>query len=207
MTDRKDLYRFEHPPLLIVISGTSGAGKDSVARALVKRLEEDGHPAHFVVTATSRPQRAGEVDGVDYVFVSTAEFERMVEEVAEFSRTVQEVLDWASGDEETLVLVTSDHETGGLEVLANNGKGVAPAVSWASDGHTNAPVSVFARGPWSPATELVEDNTDIHLLLLEGDVYGVPHPGGGSCDSGGCFIDVFDGCKYGHGVRRGSTFP
>ena len=82
MTDREHLYHFEHPSLLIVISGTSGAGKDSVARALVKRLEQEGHPAHFVVTATSRPQREGEVDGVDYVFVSPAQFEQMVTQIA-----------------------------------------------------------------------------------------------------------------------------
>lgn len=78
MTSSQDPYLFERPPLLIVISGTSGAGKDSVARALVKRLEQEGYPAHFVVTATSRPKREHEIDGVDYVFVSPAEFERMV---------------------------------------------------------------------------------------------------------------------------------
>lgn len=70
----------QSPPLLIVISGTSGAGKDSVARALVKQMEENGYPAHFVVTATSRPKRDDEVDGVDYFFVSRAEFERMIEQ-------------------------------------------------------------------------------------------------------------------------------
>lgn len=73
-----DLYAFERPPLLIVISGTSGAGKDSVARALVKRMEENGFPTHFVITATSRPKRESEVDGIDYFFVSKAEFEQMI---------------------------------------------------------------------------------------------------------------------------------
>jgi len=75
-----DLYTFERPPLLIVISGTSGAGKDSVARALVKRMEENGFPAHFVITATSRPKRESEVDGIDYFFISKAEFEQMIAE-------------------------------------------------------------------------------------------------------------------------------
>ena len=78
MSHPKDPYTFERPPLLIVISGTSGAGKDSVARALVRRMEENGFPAHFVVTATSRPMRETEVDGVDYLFVSRAEFEQMI---------------------------------------------------------------------------------------------------------------------------------
>jgi guanylate kinase len=62
------------PPLLIVISGPSGVGKDSVVRC----MKERGLPFHFVVTATSRPQRAGEVQGQDYVFVTRPEFERMI---------------------------------------------------------------------------------------------------------------------------------
>lgn len=61
-------------PLIIVISGTSGAGKDSIIKALQKR----GLPFHFVVTATSRPQRPNEVDGVDYIFVSKDRFEEMI---------------------------------------------------------------------------------------------------------------------------------
>jgi guanylate kinase len=80
MSHPQDSYTFERPPLLIVISGTSGAGKDSVAKALVRRMEENGFPAHFVVTATSRPRRETEVDGVDYLFVSKAEFEQMIAE-------------------------------------------------------------------------------------------------------------------------------
>ena len=66
-----------HPtpnPLLVVISGPSGAGKD----ATLKRMQEMGCPFHFVVTTTDRPPRPGEVDGADYLFVSTAEFERML---------------------------------------------------------------------------------------------------------------------------------
>ncbi len=72
------LYHFERPPLLIVISGTSGAGKDSVARALMKRMEDSGYATYFVVTATSRPRRETEVDGVDYHFVTKEMFEDMI---------------------------------------------------------------------------------------------------------------------------------
>lgn len=72
------LYHLEHPPLLIVISGTSGAGKDSVVKELVRRMSACGTPVHFVVTANSRPRREGEVDGVDYIFVTTEEFKRMI---------------------------------------------------------------------------------------------------------------------------------
>jgi guanylate kinase len=63
-------------PLLIVISGPSGAGKDTV----MQRMKERGLPFHFVVTATTRPQRANEVHGKDYWFVSNEEFARMIDE-------------------------------------------------------------------------------------------------------------------------------
>jgi len=67
-------YHIESNPLLVVISGPSGAGKD----ATVKRMEEMGYPFHFVVTATTRPRRPNEVDGLDYHFVSEQEFAEML---------------------------------------------------------------------------------------------------------------------------------
>jgi len=70
-----DLLQRQRQPLLIVLSGPSGAGKDAVLR----RMKERGLPFHFVVTATTRPQRAGEVDGEDYVFVRQGEFAEMIE--------------------------------------------------------------------------------------------------------------------------------
>ena len=63
-------------PLLIVISGPSGVGKDTI----MQRMQERGMPFHFVVTATTRPKRESEVHGVDYFFVSKEEFARMIEE-------------------------------------------------------------------------------------------------------------------------------
>jgi guanylate kinase len=63
-------------PLLIVISGPSGVGKDTV----LQRMKERGLPFHFVVTATTRPRRTNEVHGKDYWFVSKDEFARMIEE-------------------------------------------------------------------------------------------------------------------------------
>jgi guanylate kinase len=77
-SDAQRLYDVSSPPLLIVISGTSGSGKDTVVKALIERLQARQHPVHFVVTATTRPRRETEVDGVDYVFVSKAEFEDMI---------------------------------------------------------------------------------------------------------------------------------
>jgi guanylate kinase len=62
-------------PLLIVISGPSGVGKDSVVQTMKAR----GLPFHFVVTTTTRPPRANEVNGRDYFFVSKEEFARMIE--------------------------------------------------------------------------------------------------------------------------------
>ena len=62
-------------PLLIVISGPSGVGKDSV----VQRMMERGMPFHFVVTATTREKRKAEEHGKDYWFLSKDEFARMIE--------------------------------------------------------------------------------------------------------------------------------
>jgi len=62
-------------PLLIVISGPSGAGKDTV----MQRMQERGLPFHFVVTATTRPKRENEVHGKDYFFVTKDEFAHMID--------------------------------------------------------------------------------------------------------------------------------
>ena len=63
-------------PLLVVISGPSGVGKDS----LLQELKERHLPIHFVVTATTRPRRENETNGVDYFFVSKPEFARMIDQ-------------------------------------------------------------------------------------------------------------------------------
>ncbi|HIB11224.1 MAG: guanylate kinase [Chloroflexi bacterium] len=63
------------PPLLVVLSGPSGVGKDAALDAL-KLLDR---PWRFVITATTRPQRPGEQDGVDYIFLETAAFLKMKE--------------------------------------------------------------------------------------------------------------------------------
>jgi guanylate kinase len=70
-------------PLLIVISGPSGVGKDSV----VQGMKDRGMPVHFVVTATTRPRRDNEIHGKDYYFVSKEEFAHMIEaqELIEFA--------------------------------------------------------------------------------------------------------------------------
>lgn len=61
-------------PLLIVLSGPSGVGKDVTLQALKKR----NIPLHFVITATTRSPRAGEKNGVDYFFYTRDEFEALI---------------------------------------------------------------------------------------------------------------------------------
>lgn len=63
-------------PLLIVISGPSGVGKDSV----LDEMKARELPFHFVITATTRAPRSDEIDGVDYFFLSQDEFARMIDE-------------------------------------------------------------------------------------------------------------------------------
>jgi guanylate kinase len=61
-------------PLLVVLSGPSGAGKDAV----LTRMKKRGYPAEFITTVTTRPKRTQEKDGVDYNFVSAERFQEML---------------------------------------------------------------------------------------------------------------------------------
>ncbi len=62
-------------PLLIVLSGPSGVGKDAV----LTRLRESGYPLCYITTLTTRRQRPNEEDGVDYHFISEAKFQEMLD--------------------------------------------------------------------------------------------------------------------------------
>ncbi len=69
-------FNLPHPePLLIVISGPSGVGKDTV----IQRMIERQLPFYFVVTATTRLPRPNEVHGKDYFFYTHDEFAEMIE--------------------------------------------------------------------------------------------------------------------------------
>ena len=70
------LFQRQRQPLLIVISGPSGVGKDTV----LQRMQERGVPMHFVVTATTRAPRPNEKNGVDYFFYSNDQFAEMIEQ-------------------------------------------------------------------------------------------------------------------------------
>ena len=68
-------FKIHNPtPLLVVISGLSGAGKDSV----VEKLKEKSFPFHFIVTATSRAPRKDEINGIHYFFYTKEKFEQMI---------------------------------------------------------------------------------------------------------------------------------
>ena len=63
------------PPLVVVLSGPSGVGKDAV----LSELRKLDRPWHFAVTATTRAMRPGERDGVDYIFLDADTFAKMRE--------------------------------------------------------------------------------------------------------------------------------
>jgi guanylate kinase len=63
-------------PLLVVLTGPSGAGKDSI----LDHLKSLGRPYYFSVNATTREPRAGEREGVDYNFLSKEQFQRMLDD-------------------------------------------------------------------------------------------------------------------------------
>ncbi|MGU3498986.1 guanylate kinase [Mycobacterium sp. C31M] len=68
---------------VVVLSGPSAVGKSTVVRCLRDRIPD----LHFSVSVTTRAPRPGEVDGVDYTFVSADEFQRLIDD--------GELLEWA----------------------------------------------------------------------------------------------------------------
>ncbi len=82
--ESQNLFNLPKRPLLIVISGPSGAGKDAV----LTKMKELGYPFEYIVTVTTRPQRDKERNNVDYHFISTERFQEMIER--------KEFLEWAN---------------------------------------------------------------------------------------------------------------
>ena len=73
-------------PLFIVLSGPSGVGKDAVLSRMRER--ELSYPLKYITTVTTRPQRASERDNIDYHFISTGNFQKMIDH--------NELLEWAN---------------------------------------------------------------------------------------------------------------
>lgn len=71
-------------PLLIVLSGPSGVGKDAV----LNRMRELKYPLEYITTVTTRSRRASERDHIDYHFISAEKFHKMIEG--------NELLEWAN---------------------------------------------------------------------------------------------------------------
>ena len=71
-------------PLLIVLSGPSGVGKDAV----LARMRELQYPLEYITTVTTRPRRASEREHIDYRFVSPGKFQGMIKN--------NELLEWAN---------------------------------------------------------------------------------------------------------------
>lgn len=62
--------------MLVLLSGVSGAGKDTIKKELIKRMDQ----VESLPSYTDREKRNGDVEGGTYHFVSTEEFERMIED-------------------------------------------------------------------------------------------------------------------------------
>ncbi len=61
--------------MLVILSGVAGAGKDTIKKELIKRMEN----VESLPSFTSRPMREGDVEGGTYNFVTREEFEEMIE--------------------------------------------------------------------------------------------------------------------------------
>lgn len=70
---REGVFKKSPNPLVFVVSGPSGVGKD----AILHRLKEQKCPFEFITTVTTRPQRANETHKVDYHFISVEEFQEL----------------------------------------------------------------------------------------------------------------------------------
>ena len=66
----EQIQHANNQPLVAILTGPSGVGKD----AALNELKKMDRPWHYVVTATTRPIRHNEIDGVDYIFMGESEF-------------------------------------------------------------------------------------------------------------------------------------
>jgi guanylate kinase len=98
------------PKPVFVITGTSGEGKSTLARALLHRVPE----LELAVSATTRARRPGEVDGRDYWFITRDEFDRRLA-----SDEFLEYVEWPWGEHNRAGTLWSE-----IDRIANRGKAV-----------------------------------------------------------------------------------
>jgi alkaline phosphatase len=121
----------------------------------------DNEPAGFFLMV-----EGGKIDHACHML----DLPRMLYEMIAFDKAVSVALHWAAGRDDTLIIVTADHETGGLQVVADQGPGNYPAVTWISPAHTATPVPVYA---WGANAGLIAGLTD------DAQFYDVVTPGVG----------------------------
>jgi alkaline phosphatase len=130
---------------------------------------EDDPDGFFLLVEQENTDRAGHSTGDGPERIG-----RNVFATLELVEALDVVLTWAAGRDDTLVIVTADHETGGLQVLADNGPGELPTVSWAGSDHTGATVPVYALGPNAELVDGVIDNTEIRHVVTAPEAGALP---------------------------------
>lgn len=90
--------------MVVIISGPSGVGKDTIIRLLMKRHPHDDR--HFVVTYKTREPRPTEVDGIDYQFVDIDDFRRLLRR-GELLEATQVYGDWSGTPRDQVIAAIS----------------------------------------------------------------------------------------------------
>ncbi len=142
---------------VFVITGTSGEGKSTLARRLVQRVPQ----LELAVSATTRPQRPGEVDGRDYWFISEQEFDRRLD-ADDFLEWVQ--LPWGPGYRSGTLLseldrIRADGRSPLLEIETGGALNVRDRVPGA--------VTVFVT---APSREELEQRLRARATETEGEI-------------------------------------
>lgn len=141
---------------VFVITGTSGEGKSTLARDLVRRLPE----LELAVSATTRPRRPNEQDGRDYWFISEEEFDRRLE-AGDFVEWVE--LPWGEGYRSGTLWSELDRIAGGHSPLLEIETGGALAVR----DRVPAAVTIFVT---APSTEELERRLRSRATESEGEI-------------------------------------
>jgi guanylate kinase len=142
---------------VFVITGTSGEGKSTLARDLVKRLPE----LELAVSATTRPRRPNEKDGRDYWFLSDEEFDRRLQ-AGDFLEWVE--LPWGEGYRSGTLWSELDRiASGGHSPLLEIETGGALAVR----DRVPAAVTIFVT---APSTEELERRLRSRATESEGEI-------------------------------------